>query len=174
MSTSLAMKDQMDLYKFKDDFPKMAQPNICNVLRSISDDRALTLFNTVALAPGSAQIAISRLKLARKQYYSRMSAMIDADLIRRRNGKYFLTSFGKVVYEAHILIGRAQENYWKLKAVESIESSNNELTPEQRDRFINGLIADNDLKRILLSNNSRELITLQQTSRSKISLDNSL
>jgi hypothetical protein len=168
------MKDQMDLYKFKDDFLKMAQPNICNVLRSISDDRALTLFNTVALAPGSAQIAISRLKLTRKQYYSRMSAMTDADLIRRRNGKYFLTSFGKVVYEAHILIGRAQENYWKLKAVDAIESSNNELTPEQRDRFINGLIADNDLKRILLSNNSRELITLQQTSRSKISLDNSL
>jgi hypothetical protein len=29
--------------------------------------------------------------------------MIDANLITRRSGRYFLTSFGKVVYEAQML-----------------------------------------------------------------------
>jgi hypothetical protein len=95
----------------------MEQLNICDILRSISDDKALTIFNTIALSNGSAPTAISRLKLTRKQYYSRMSAMTNAGIITRRNGKFFLTSFGKVVYQALILIGKAQQNCWKLKAV---------------------------------------------------------
>lgn len=143
----------------------MAQSDICHVLRVISDDKVLTLFNTIAIATDGATIAISSLKLTKKQYYSRMSAMIDADLITRRRGRYYLTSFGKVVYEAQMLIDRAQQNYWKLKAIDTIESSNDALTPEQRTRFIDSLIADNDLKRILQnSNESKELVALQQTS----------
>lgn len=144
----------------------MAQSDICHVLRVISDDKVLTLFNTIAIATDGATIAISSLKLTKKQYYSRMSAMIDADLITRRRGRYYLTSFGKVVYEAQMLIGRAQQNYWKLKAIDTIESSNDALTPEQRTRFIDSLIADSDLKRILLSGkeNNVELILLQRTS----------
>lgn len=94
-----------------------------------------------------------------------MSAMIHADLITRKRGRYYLTAFGKVVYEAQMLIGRAQQNYWKLKAIDTIESSNDALTPEQRNRFIDTLIVDNDLKKILLSGkeNNQELIILPQT-----------
>lgn len=149
-------------------FQKMEQLNICDVLRSISDDKALNIFNTIALSNDSATIAISRLKLTRKQYYSRMSGITSAGLVTRRNGKFFLTSFGRVVYQAHIMIGKAQQNYWKLKAVDAIESSNDALTAEDRDNLINGLIMDNDLKQILLSgneikDNSQKLIALQQT-----------
>jgi hypothetical protein len=119
------------------EFQEMEQLDVCHVLRAISDDKALAIFNTIALSVDSAPIAISRLNLTRKQYYSRMSAMIDAGIITRRSGRYFLTSFGKVVYEAQTLIGRAQQSYWKLKAVDTIESSsNNALTPEDRDRLI--------------------------------------
>ncbi len=71
-------------------FQKMEQLNICDVLRSISDDKALNIFNTIALSNDSATIAISRLKLTRKQYYSRMSAITSAGLVTRRNGKFFL------------------------------------------------------------------------------------
>jgi hypothetical protein len=36
-----------------------------------------------------------------------------------------------------MLIGRAQQHYWKLKAVDTIESSSsNTLTPEERVRLI--------------------------------------
>jgi hypothetical protein len=144
------------------------QLDICYVLRAISDDKALAIFNTIALSADSAPIAISRLKLTRKQYYSRMSAMLDAGIITRRSGRYFLTSFGKVVYEAQMLLGRAQQSYWKLKAVDAIESSSNTLTLEERDRLISSLIVDNELKGILLSGNkskenNQELIALQQT-----------
>jgi hypothetical protein len=146
----------------------MAQLNIYDVLRAISDDKALAIFNTVALAADSGgSILLRGLKMTRKQYYSRMSAMIDASLITRRSGSYFLTSFGKVVYEAQMLIGRAQQSYWKFKAVDTIESSsNNTLTPEERDRLISSLIVDDGLKGILLGRNrskenNQELIALQ-------------
>lgn len=131
----------------------MAQLDICNVLRVISDDKSLALFNTVALTTDSPIVAISRLKLTRKQYYSRMSAMTTAGLITRRNGRYFLTSVGKVVHEAQMLISRAQQDYWKLRAVDAIEYCNDALTFEQRDGFINNMIADNDLRKVLLHGN---------------------
>jgi hypothetical protein len=141
----------------------MAPVDICDVLRAISNDKALSIFNSIALVAGSAPIAISRLNLTRKQYYSRMSALTNADLITRKNGKYFLTSFGKVVYEAHTLIGRAHQNYWKIKAVDTIESSNAALAPEERCRLINSLIEDKDLKQILLSSNeNKELLAQKQ------------
>jgi hypothetical protein len=150
----------------------MAQLNIYDALRAISDDKALAIFNTVALAVDSNRnIILSRLKLTRKQYYSRMSTMIDTELITRRNGRYFLTSFGKVVYEAQMLISRAQQSYWKLKTVDTIESSsNNTLTPEER-RLISSLIVDNELKKILLGRNkskenNQELIASQQIASS--------
>ena len=131
----------------------MAQLDICNVLRVISDDKSLALFNTVALTTDSPTVAISRLKLTRKQYYSRMSAMTTSGLITRRNGRYFLTSVGKVVHEAQMLISRAQQDYWKLRAIDAIEYCNDALTFEQRDGFINNMIADNDLRKVLLHGN---------------------
>jgi hypothetical protein len=54
-------------------------------MRAISDDKALAIFNTIALTTHSTPIAISRLKLTRKQYYSRMNELIDAGIIARTN-----------------------------------------------------------------------------------------
>ncbi len=152
------------------EFQEMEQLDICDVLRAISDDKALAIFNTIALSANNVPIAISRLKLTRKQYYSRMSAMIDAGIITRRSGRHYLTSFGKIVYEAQMLIGRAQQNYWKLKAVDAIESSNDALTPEQRNRFIDSLIVDNDLKEILLSGNKSKQKWQQEQTEQSIAL----
>ncbi|MDQ6863801.1 MAG: hypothetical protein M3044_08245 [Thermoproteota archaeon] len=53
------------------------------ILSAISDDKSLLLFNTIALASGDSSILISRLKLTRKQYYSRMLDLINAGLVRR-------------------------------------------------------------------------------------------
>jgi hypothetical protein len=117
------------------------------------------LFNTIALVPGSASALITRLELTKKQYYSRMSELIKAGLMIRQNGSYFLTSFGKVVYEAHVLIGQAVENYWKLKAIDSIHilSCDRDLSTEERKgrkRIVDTLIENNSIKNILLGRNS--------------------
>ena len=73
------------------------------------------------------------MNLTKKQYYSRLSGLMDAGLIRRLKGMYSLTLVGKIVYDAHLNIGRALSYYWKLKAIESIDmSSPGYQTPKRR------------------------------------------
>jgi hypothetical protein len=134
----------------------MSSMSVSDILRAISNDKSLVLFNTVALEAGNSDILKTRLEITRKQYYSRMSDLVDTGLIIRKNGKYFLTSFGKVVYEAQMIIGKGIQNYWKLKAIDSIESPPNSprLPAEEYNRFIDTLVDCNDIKDILLRNNN--------------------
>src|SRR3989442_13012654 len=93
-----------------------------NILRALSAGKSLVLLNTIALSNSESEILMSRLGLTRKQYYSRLSALTKAGLIKRRSRRYFLTSFGKIVYDAQLIIVKALENHWKLAAIDSIES----------------------------------------------------
>jgi predicted transcriptional regulator len=123
--------------------------SVCDTLSAISNDKSLVLFNTIALAGGDSSILISRLNLTRKQYYSRMSELTNAGLILRKNGKYFLTSFGKLVYEAQELIGKAIQHLSKLKAIDSIESA--EFPASELSKVIDTLINNSQIKEILIS-----------------------
>jgi hypothetical protein len=101
----------------------------------------LVLFNTIACA----------LELTRKQYYSRLSALLKAGLVRRERSKYSLTTFGILVYHAQEIIEKAVDQYWKLKAIDSIRASGNgELPQEQFHTIIDKLIANQEIKNILL------------------------
>jgi len=108
----------------------------------------LVLFNTIALASGDSTILISSLNLTRKQYYSRISDLINVGLIIRKNGNYFLTSFGKVVYEAQELIGNAVQYSSKLRAIDSIEPC--EFPAAERTKIIDTLIHNSEIKEILI------------------------
>ena len=109
----------------------------------------MVLFNTITLASGDSSILISRLNLTRMQYYSRMSDLINAGLVRRMNGKYFVTSFGKVVYKAQELIGMGVQCSSKLQAIDSVESS--EFPAAELSKIIDTLISNSELKEILVS-----------------------
>jgi hypothetical protein len=122
--------------------------SVSETLSAICDDKSLALFNTVALACGNADILITRLELTRKQYYSRMSELINAGLISRKSGKHFLTSFGKVVYEAQVLIGKAVQSSSNLQAIDSIETTGFPAT--ERGKIIDTLIHDSEIKEILI------------------------
>ena len=61
--------------------------------------------------------------LTEKQYYARISSLMDAGLINRRKGEYSLTLLGKVVYDSQMIIGKALTYYGKLKAIDEIEMS---------------------------------------------------
>ena len=116
------------------------------ILKSISDDKGLILFNTIALANGESEIQIRKMGLTSKQFYSRISKLTKADLIKRKYGRYSLTVLGRVVYEAHTTIGKALMYYWKLKAIESIETS-----PPKDDlaKLVDTLIDNQQIKDIV-------------------------
>ena len=125
--------------------------SMTDILKTLSDDKALVLFNTIALANGESEIQIRKMGLTTKQYYSRISKMINANLIRRKNGKYSLTLLGKIVYEAHMTIGKALNYYWKLQALDSIQTSSTAGLPkEEISKLVDTLIDDYQIKYILL------------------------
>jgi len=124
--------------------------SIADVLDTISDDKSLVLFNTIALSNSDgSDILISKLKLTRKQYYSRISKLVKVDLVVRRNGKYFLTSLGKIVYDAQKIIGNAVGDYWKLKAVDTLEITD-QMPKEEYNKIINALIENEKIKEGLI------------------------
>ncbi len=74
-----------------------------------------------------------------------MSQLVKADLVIRRNGKYFLTSFGKLVYDAQTTIEKALANYWKLKAIDRLENSDH-IPKEEYNEIIHLLIDNEGIK----------------------------
>jgi hypothetical protein len=118
------------------------------VLRTIADDKSIELFTTVALETIDSKNLKKRTKLTRKQYYSRLSRMTSAGLVRRKNGKYILTTFGRIVYDSKVTIENALNNYWKLKAIDSLETSN-EVPKEEQQKLIETLLENEKIKAIL-------------------------
>jgi hypothetical protein len=127
-------------------------PSVVDVLKKISDDKTLTLFNSIAIFNGDKYIHLREMSLTPKQYYSRLSGLMAAGLIRRKNGKYSLTLIGKIVYDAHINICKALSCYWKLKAIESIDTSSTgaRLPKEELIQLINALIDNQYIKDFLI------------------------
>lgn len=121
-----------------------------NVLAAISDKQSLELFRYIADTNGDSEALRAKINLTRKQYYSRLSRMTKVGLVKRKNGKHFLTAFGKVVYDAQKTIEKAVDIFWKLKAIDSLELSG-ELPQEERAKLIDNLLDNKEIKQILFN-----------------------
>jgi predicted transcriptional regulator len=93
--------------------PRVGMMAIADVLKTIADDKSLGLFDAIALSNDGSDILISTLHLTRKQYYARLSALLKAGLVKREMGKYYLTTFGMILYHAQEIIGNALNQYKK-------------------------------------------------------------
>ena len=84
-----------------------------------------------------------------------MSRLIQAGLVKRQKGRYLLTAFGKVIYGAQMnleaKIENALDNYWKLKAIDSLEMPSREET----EKVISALIEDEEIKSVLMKEESQ-------------------
>ena len=93
------------------------------------------------------EIRIKKLGLSRKQYYSRMAAMMATGLIKRQRGIYYLTPFGKVIYCCIMIVKSALKNYYNLKAVEYTEASG--FSNEDFSKLVDTLIDNRQVKEFL-------------------------
>jgi hypothetical protein len=125
-------------------------PSITNILKKISDDKSLILFSRIAISGENTYIPLKEMNLSTKQYYSRISGLIDAGLIRRSHGKYYLTPIGNVVNEAHMMIGKALGYYWRIKIIESVQYSSDKISKEDLSKLVTILIDNHEIKDILL------------------------
>src|ERR671930_2097013 len=124
--------------------------SVVKTVKAISKEEALIVLKTIALGKIDGNIVRSKTKLTSKQYYSRMSALIKAGIVKRKSGRYDLTAFGKVVYDAQTTIENAVNNYWKLKAVDSIIEISEEAPKEEFNKIVDILIENHQIKDSLI------------------------
>lgn len=130
-------------------------PSIMSILKAVSDDKALVLFNSIAVSTNNDRyIPLKEMNMTTKQYYSRISGLLKGGLIKRQKGCYSLTLMGKIVYDSQTIIGKALSYYWKLKAIESMEMSSTTIPNEERTQLINALIDNHQIKDILMKSAS--------------------
>ena len=88
---------------------------ILNILDAIRDPDGRDLFNSIATDRGSNDTFDYTVKITRKQYYSRLSKLIRADMIKRKGEKYVLTPFGGVIYAVQLEFTEAVDEHMESK-----------------------------------------------------------
>src|SRR6266487_4756334 len=99
----------------------VSSQSLPKILSAIADAKSLFIFLSIASGFVEGNVLLKKTNLSRKQYYSRISAIMDAGLMTRKNKKYCLTSLGKIVYGSQITTQNALNNYWKLRAIDSFD-----------------------------------------------------
>jgi predicted transcriptional regulator len=124
------------------------EKTLVSVLKAISDKESLDLLSLVASEGGTSVDLRGKINLTRKQYYSRLYRLSQSGIICRVGDRYSLTAFGRIVYNSKIIIDNAIENYWKIKAIDSLEVSH-ELPKNEQDKLVEMLIHDQEVKKLL-------------------------
>lgn len=137
------------------------------IMSAISERKSSDIFKSVATATANTDVLITKLKLTRKQYYSRMSNLVKNGLVKRQKGRYLLTSFGKVIYSSYMSleakIDEALDSYWKLKAIDSLQFP----STEEGNKVMSILIDNPDIQNALLEYERNFSSRLLRSQRSK-------
>ena len=136
-------------------FGKDKEMTNVEILSLIAEPKCSAIFRTMGEFGKPTELHITRLKMTRKQFYSRLNQLIKNDLVKRSQGKYELTLFGKVVFEIEEKIQHSIDNYWKLKAIETLDES---LPDAEKTILINSIVSDPQI-RDLLDRNARRRVS---------------
>ena len=122
-----------------------------SLLGILSDKGTLEIFNSIA---NNTNVRSRTLRVkygfTMKQYYSRIQKLLAYGLVKRKLGMYTLSTFGTVVYQNTLRMDAAIKEYDNLKAIDTIKASN-ELSENIRQKIINDIVTDNDIKSTLLA-----------------------
>ena len=124
--------------------------SVGDIIHSISDSKSLDLFCSIAKGNMESEELKETKGLSRKQFYTHTSQLLKQGLIQRSKGSFSLTSLGIIVYHAQLVIEAGVNNYWKLKAIDSIESSG-EIVEQERVKIIKTILDDNTVQNILVA-----------------------
>ena len=126
-----------------------------DIFNAIANEKALALFDAIAVSECDSEMLITKVRLSRKEYYSRISRLVKAGLASRQRGTYSLTMLGQIVYQAQLAIDHAVDISPKLKAVDMLKSSSN-IPEGERNKVISFLLSNELNKNILLQRSWRQ------------------
>jgi hypothetical protein len=130
-------------------------------MKALSDAKSLVLFQTIsASSPAGLRTRELNynLQLPLKQLYTRILSLAKTGLVRRQDGRYFLTSYGKVIRTSLDIMNKASVNYQRLAAIDTIEASGSadNMPEEERRKIIEILIPSQQIKEVLLQGRTLE------------------
>ena len=117
-----------------------------HVLALLSDQISVRILDAIAKDVTNSGNLIKLLNLTRKQYYDRSTRLLNIGLIRRKNGEFYLTSFGQIVRHCHLKITSALKHSSQLRAIDVLRSDPG-LPKDRLNSLIDNLIGDPELKR---------------------------
>jgi predicted transcriptional regulator len=119
----------------------------------VGNGKTLSLFSTIVAAEqkNNSRALREKLNLTRKQYYTSLSGLVEAGLVKRKPNtrQYFVTTLGRIFYDSISRIETAYNNHIPLRAIDSINMSD-ELPKRERMEIINKLMEDSEIRRIYL------------------------
>jgi hypothetical protein len=81
-------------------------------------------------------LSITQIGLTRKQFYTKLNELLTRGIIKKEKGKYYLTTFGKIVYDLTLEYKRKLdsviEDCWKFKALDLLDISDEFTNDEKR------------------------------------------
>lgn len=105
------------------------QISTCQVFHSICDWKSLSLFDSLVYEGGGSKELILKLGMSRKEYYSRISKLVDTGIVKKEGGRYTITVFGRVIYEARLILANTLATHYRQGVRE------NNLVPVDRDEM---------------------------------------
>lgn len=127
----------------------MENHSLVDVLEAISDGKSLEIFKEIAKGTVESEILKQKVGITKKQYYMRTRQFLNTGLVRRVKGKFSLTNFGVIIYHAQLIMEAGVNNYWKLKAIDSIQDSG-QIGEHERLKLVKTILNDNVIENILV------------------------
>lgn len=82
-----------------------------------------------------------------KRYYTRLSKLKNALIIKRKGKSFEITAFGSVIYDMIQTVQLAHDLHWKLQVIDAI----GDRVPEvERQQIIESLIPDKSIRKTLI------------------------
>jgi F0F1-type ATP synthase beta subunit len=123
--------------------------SLSDVLEVISNNKSLEIFRDIAKGTVKSEALKQKEGITKKQFYMRTQKLMNVGIVRRVKGKFSLTNFGVVIYHAALIMDAGVNNYWKLKAIDSIQESG-QIVENERIKLIQTILDGSTIENILV------------------------
>jgi len=117
------------------------------VLQLISDQITIDILTAISNNVINPRNLRQVLDLSERQYYDRISGLMNMGLVRRKSGKVFLTSFGQIVYKAQLKIAIAFTHSSELRMI-AIKSHSG-ISEVQQQSLIDKILVDSEIMKLI-------------------------
>lgn len=123
------------------------------VLNVLSDPKACKILEKTYVANNDGvegHVIANHACLSPSGFYRLTLSLLEHNMIERKNQRYFITFFGRAVFNAKRLVQKAIDNYHKLHVIDALEEQK-QIPPTELNKIIEIFIDDHQLKDILIN-----------------------